>query len=153
MRIALIIFFCLLTSSAHADWYWHVMKVVCDKNELRIIDYSAYNELGEARRIEPGAIDVDSLSTWKTTKEELNIPDKPRPYVKVCKIPSGKYKVILTNAGGGYSAPYAVVNVLEISNPKKPTVLIKELHLDQVVENRYEIIFSKEHPEGIIINE
>ena len=129
------------------------MKVVCDQNEIRIIDYSAYNELGEARGKERDVIDVDTLSTWKHTSDDLNVPDKPRPYVKVCKTPAGKYKVTLTNTGGGYSAPYPVINVLEISNPKAPKRLITNLHLDQVVNKRYEIIFSKQYPKGQIIEE
>lgn len=129
------------------------MKVVCSRTELRIIDYSEYNEIGEARRYERGAIDVDKLSTWKHTSDDLNVPDKPRPYVKVCKIPAGTYKVTLTSAGGGYSAPYPVVNVAEISNPKMPKRLITALELDQVVKNRYEIVFSAKTPEGQIIDE
>jgi hypothetical protein len=153
MKFAVLVLGCLLTTSAQADWYYRVMKVVCGKNELRVIDYSAPGELGEARGKERGAIDVDTLSTWKTTANELNVPDKPLPHIEICKIPSGKYKVTLTNAGGGYSAPYAVVNVVEITNPQKPMVLIDNLHLNQILKKRYEIVFSKDHPEGLIINE
>ena len=143
----------LVANSAHADWYYHVMKVKCDKSELRIIDYSAYNEEGEARSKEPDAIDVDTLSTWRTTENDLNVPDEPRPYEKICAIPSGTYKVVLTNAGGGYSAPFPVVNVTEISDPRKPKVLIHNLGLPDVVKNRYEIIFSRKHPNGQVIDE
>ncbi|MGB7543312.1 MAG: hypothetical protein WBM28_15020 [Burkholderiales bacterium] len=153
MKAMMLAFGCCLATSANADWYYHVMKVVCDKSDLRVIDYSEYNEVGQARGKEPGAIDVDNLSTWKRTANDLNVPDKPLPHTEVCKIPSGEYKVILTNAGGGYSAPYPVVNVTEITNPKAPRVLVKNLHLDHVVKNRYEIIFSKDHPEGLIIDE
>ena len=156
MRV-LIVFLSLTASvPAYADWYYYVMKVECGKTDLRIIDYSAYNEEGDARRTEPGAIDVDTLSTWRSVGEkgnELNVPDKPLPYVKVCSIPTGTYKVILTNAGGGYSAPYPVVNVIEISNSKKPKSLFHNLELSRGVNNRYEIVFSKEHPTGLIIDE
>jgi hypothetical protein len=153
MKKILIVIGCCLASSAHADWYYHVMKVVCDKNELRVVDYSAYNELGQARGKEPDAIDVDTLSTWRATKDELNVPDKPLPYVKLCKITSGKFKVVLTNAGGGYTAPHPVVNVTEVTDPVNPKSLINNLHLDHVVKNRYEIVFSKEHPDGLILDE
>jgi hypothetical protein len=153
MRTVLLTFSLFFATSAYADWYYHVMKVVCEKNELKVIDYSAYNEVGEARSKEPDAIDVDSLSTWKTTENDLNVPDQPLPYVKLCAIPSGKYKVVLTNAGGGYSAPYPVVNVIEVSDRKKPKTLIRNLSLDHVVKNRYEIIFSKDFPKGRIIDE
>ncbi len=129
------------------------MRVVCEKNELRIIDYSAYNELGEARRKEPGAIDVDSLSTWKATDNGLNVPDKTLPYVKMCRLNSGKYKVILTNAGGGHSSPYPVVNVSEISDPRHAKSLISNLELNHEMRNRYEIIFNLEYPKGKIIDE
>lgn len=153
MKTLLAAISCLLTASAHADWYYRVMKVVCTRSAISIIDYSAFNEIGEARGMESDAIDVDKLSTWKHTSNDLNVPDKPKPYVKVCKIPAGKYRVTLTNAGGGYSAPYAVVNVVEISNPKVPIRLITELHLDQVVKSRYEIVFSTKYPKGQIIDE
>jgi hypothetical protein len=139
----------LIPLQAHADWYYYVMKVVCTKDELRIIDYSAYNEEGEARAAEPGAIDVDKLSTWRRTPEELNVPDKPLPHVTICKIPAGKYRVTLTNAGGGYSAPYPVVNVQEISDSKHPKVLIRNLALEKSYKyKRYEIIFSSKYPKG-----
>ncbi len=139
----------LIPLQVHADWYYYVMKVVCTKDELRIIDYSAYNEEGEARAAEPGAIDVDKLSTWRRTPEELNVPDKPLPHVTICKIPAGKYRVTLTNAGGGYSAPYPVVNVQEISDSKHPKVLIRNLALEKSYKyKRYEIIFSSKYPKG-----
>jgi len=153
MKSLLAAFICLFATSAHADWYYHVMKVVCDRNEIRIIDYSEFNEVGETRGKESDAINVDNLSTWKHTSDDLNVPDKPKPYIKVCKIPAGNYKVTLTNAGGGYSAPYPVVNVLEISNLKLLIPLITDLALDQVVKNRYEIVFSTQYPRGHIINE
>jgi hypothetical protein len=153
MKIVFMVFSCVLATPAHADWYYYVMKVVCDRSEIKIINYSAYNEIGEARGKESDAIDVDKLSTWKHTSDDLNVPDKPKPYVKVCKIPAGKYRVTLTNAGGGYSAPYPVVNVVEISNPKVPTPLIADLALDNAVKNRYEIVFSTQHPKGQIIDE
>lgn len=143
----------LISPLASADWYYYVMKVECTSNELRIIDYSEYNELGLAQSKEADAIDVDTLSTWKTTDDGLNVPDKPLPYIKVCETSSGKYKVVLTNAGGGYSAPYPVVTVFEISNPSFPKILIENMSLNFVVENRYEIVFSKENPIGLIINE
>lgn len=152
MRTALIMFGLLLTHEARADWYYYVMKIECGTETLRVINYSAYNEEGIARGKEPGAIDVDKLSTWRHTEDGLNIPDKPLPHIEICKIPSGKYKVILTNAGGGYSAPYPVVNVLEISNPKKPKLLIDNLALPDVVEKQ-EIAFSRENPNGLVINE
>ena len=153
MRAGLLLLSMLLATSAHADWYYYVMKVVCEKSELKVINYSAYNEEGQARGKEPDAIDVDTLSTWRTTENDLNVPDKPLPYVKVCAIPSGKYRVVLTNTGGGYSAPYPVVNVTEVTNPQKPKILIHDLYLDRVVKNRYEIVFSKSHPNGQIIDE
>jgi hypothetical protein len=143
----------LFVSPARADWYYYVMKVVCNQDQLRIINYSAYNEEGQARGSEPDAIDVDKLSTWRHTENDLNVPDKPLPYVKTCKIRGGRYRVVLTNAGGGYSAPYPVVNVSEISAPGKPRVLIRNLELKDVVRNRYEIIFSAKHPDGQIIDE
>jgi len=62
--------------------------------------------------------------------------------------------VVLTNAGGGYSAPYPVINVREISNPKQPVVLIRDLALDKSYEyKRYEILFSRKYPKGKIIEE
>jgi len=142
-----------LACTLQADWYYHVMKITCSENTIKVINYSAYNEIGEARGKEPDAIDVDKLSTWKTTADELNIPDKSLPYIKVCTIPSGKYKIILTNAGGGYSAPYPVVNVSEISDLKNQKILIANLSLRDVVENKNEIIFSSEYPKGKVINE
>jgi len=139
---------------AHADWYYYVMKVVCTKDELRVIDYSAYNEEGMARGAEPGAIDVDKLSTWKRTPDELNVPDKPLPNISTCSTASGKYRVILTNAGGGYSAPYPVINVREISKPKLPVVLIKDFALDKSQEyKQFEILFNRENPRGRTIEE
>jgi hypothetical protein len=153
MKMLFIAFGCLLTASAHADWYYYVMKVVCDRSEIRIINYSAYNEIGEARSKEIDAIDVDELSTWKHTGDDLNVPDKPKPYVKVCKIPAGKYRVTLTNAGGGYSAPYPVVNVVEISNSKMPTPLITNLELEGVEKGAYEIVFSSRYPKGKIVGQ
>ena len=155
MRIILIAVGCLLfATSAEADWYWYVMKVVCGDNELRVIDYSAYNEEGEARRLDPNAIDVDKLSTWKRTDQDLRVPDKPLPHVTICRIPAGKYRVVLTNAGGGYSAPYPVINVQEISDPKHPKTLIKDISLeDSYKYKRYEIIFSSKYPKGNIIKE
>jgi hypothetical protein len=152
MKKILIVLGCCFASSTHADWYYYVMKIVCEKNELRVVNYSAYNELGQVRGKEPDAIDVDTLSTWRTTENQLNVPDKPLPYVKICQIPTGKYKVVLTNAGGGYTAPHPVVNVTETSDPKNPKTLINNLHLHGV-KNRNEIIFSKENPEGLIIDE
>ena len=144
----------LAAFQAHADWYYYVMKVVCEKDALRIIDYSEYNEEGKARAAEPGAIDVDTLSTWRRTPNDLNVPDKPLPRITTCTIPAGKYRVVLTNAGGGYSAPYPVVNVREISDPKQPKVLFQDLALDNSYEyKRYEILFSSEHPRGRIIEE
>jgi hypothetical protein len=130
------------------------MKVECTKESLRIIDYSAYNEEGQARAAELGAINVDKLSTWKHTPNDLNVPDKPRPHVTICSTTAGKYRAALTNAGGGYSAPYPVVNVREISNPKRPTVLIRDLALERSYEYKhYEIIFSSEYPKGHIVEE
>jgi hypothetical protein len=142
------------SSQAYADWYYYVMKIVCAKDELRIIDYSAYNEEGKARAAEPGAIDVDTLSTWRRTSNDLNVPDKPLPRVTICNIHAGKYQVVLTNAGGGYSAPYPVVNVREISDPKQPKVLFRDVELDKSYEyKRYEIVFSSRYPKGQIIDE
>jgi uncharacterized protein YecT (DUF1311 family) len=139
---------------AHADWYYYVMKVVCTANELRVLDYSAYNEEGAQRRFETGAIDVDKLSTWRRTENDLNVPDKPRPHVTVCKIPSGRYRVTLTNAGGGYSAPFPVINVHEISNPNQQKVLIHNLALTDSHEyQRIELVFSTAYPRGRIIKE
>lgn len=152
MRRLVIALGCCLASSANADWYYYVMKIECEKNEIRIVNYSEYNELGKARGKEPGAIDVDTLSTWRSTENHLNVPDKPLPYVKICQIPSRKYKIVLTNAGGGYVAPHPVVNVTEISDPKNPRILINNLHLGGV-KNRNEIVFSKENPDGLIIDE
>ena len=144
----------LIPLQANADWYYYVMKVVCTKEELRVIDYSAYNEEGKSRGQEPSAIDVDKLSTWKHTPDELNVPDKPLPHVTICNIPAGKYRVVLTNAGGGYSAPYPVVNVQEISDPKHPKVLIRNVVLEEShMYKRYEIIFSSKYPKGHIIKE
>jgi hypothetical protein len=144
---------CLLAASAYADWYYRVMKVICDGETLRVIDYSAPNEIGEARSKESDAIDVDQLSTWKRTSNDLNVPDKPKPYVNVCAIPWGKYRVTLTNAGGGYSAPYPVVNVVEISDPSAPKSLITDLHLNHIARSRYEIVFSRQHPNGKVVEE
>lgn len=130
------------------------MKVVCEENSLRIIDYSAYNEEGKARSAEVGAIDVDKLSTWKHTSNDLNVPDQSRPHVTVCNIPAGKYRVVLTNTGGGYAAPYPVVNVNEITSPKRPKILIHNLALDKSYEyKRYEIVFSSKYPKGHFIEE
>jgi hypothetical protein len=154
IRIVIAITGLLCTSEAHADWYYFVMKVECTKDSLRIVDYSAYDEEGKARAAEPGAIDVDTLSTWKSTPDDLNVPDQPIPNVTVCKIPAGKYRVVLTNAGGGYSAPYPVVNVLEITNPKRPKFLIRNLALNKSYEyKRYEIHFSSKYPIGHIVEE
>jgi hypothetical protein len=144
----------LVASDARADWYYFVMKIECGKTTLRIIDYSAYDEEGEARSMEPGAIDVDNLSTWRTTEKDLNVPDKPLPHISICVIPSGKYRVVLTNAGGGWSAPYPVVNVQEISDPDRPRELIHDLKLDKSSEfKRYEIVFSPENASGKVIQE
>jgi len=145
---------CFASFSAHADWYYYVMKVVCEEGVLRIVDYSAFNEEGKARRAEIDAIDVDNLSTWKHTSNDLNVPDKPLPHVTVCNIPAGKYRVALTNAGGGYSAPYPVVNVREETNPKRPKVVIRNLALDKSYEyQHYEIVFSSKFPKGNFIEE
>ena len=139
---------------AHADWYYYVMKVECQKDLLRIVDYSAYNEEGQAHASEPDAIDVDKLSTWKRTENDLNVPDEPRPHVADCTIPSGKYRVILTNAGGGYSAPYPVINVRELSDAEQPKVLIRNLSLEHSSQyRRYEIVFSSAYPQGQVIAE
>ena len=96
---------------------------------------------------------MDSLSTWKATDNGLNVPDKPLPYVKVCKLASHKYKVVLTNAGGGHSAPYPVVNVSEVSDPRQAESLINNLELNHEVKTRYEIIFNLNHPRGKIIDD
>jgi hypothetical protein len=144
----------LVAPSAHADWYYYVMKVICAKEELRIIDYSAYNEEGQKRAAQADAIDVDHLSTWKRTENDLNVPDKPLPHVTNCTIPAGTYRVVLTNTGGGYSAPHPVVNVLDLSKPKAPRVLIRDLELnDSHNYKRYEIVFSSKYPRGRIIEE
>lgn len=144
----------IISSPANADWYYYAMKVVCTTQSLRIIDYSAYNEEGQAHAAEPGVIDVDKLSTWKRTPDDLNVPDKPLPHVTTCNTSAGKYQVVLTNAGGGYSAPYPVINVREISNPKQPAVFIRDLALDKSYEyKRYEILFSRKYPKGQIIEE
>lgn len=153
MRILLVMLGLFFTNAASADWYYYVMKIACEKEKLRIINYSAFNELGKARGQEKGAIDVDTLSTWRRTDNDLKVPDKPLPYVQVCKIPSGKYQVTLTNAGGGYTAPYPVVHVVEISNPAKPKILIDHLELAEIVNIKQEIVFSRNHPNGLIINE
>jgi len=140
--------------SAQGDWYYYVMKVECTNDYLRVIDYSAYNEEGKARAAESGAIDVDTLSTWRRTSEELNVPDMALPQVTVCNIPAGKYRVVLTNGGGGYSAPYPVVNVQEISDPEVPRDIIRNLALDKSFQyKRYEILFSSDYPAGRMIKE
>jgi hypothetical protein len=148
-----LLFACLaFASQAKADWYYYVMKVACSTESLRIIDYSAHNEEGLTRAADPGAIDVDKLSTWKTTPDDLNVPDKPLPHVTVCSTAAGKYRVTLTNAGGGYSAPYPIVNVREISNPQRPKVLFRNLSLERSYDyEHYEILFSRKHPKGRIV--
>ena len=144
----------LFAPLAQADWYYFVMKVECQNDALRIIDYSAWNEEGQEHGSEPGAIDVDKLSTWRRTENDLNVPDKPLPHVTDCAISSGKYRVILTNAGGGYSAPHPVINVLEVSVPDQPRILIRDLNLEDSSDyQRYEILFSSAYPRGRIIAE
>jgi hypothetical protein len=144
----------IFSSYAHADWYWYVLKVDCSETQLKIINYSAYNEEGEARAAESGVIDVNDLSTYRMTEEDLRVPDKDLPHVETCRIPSGSYEVVLTNAGGRWSAPFPIVNVTEVTNSTQPESLIKHLSLEDSYEyKKYEIIFSAESPKGKIIKE
>lgn len=151
MKKILLCIVVLISTEVSADWFYYVMKIECNNEELKVINYSAYNEIGLRRGKEEGAIDVDKLSTWRTTSDDLRVPDKPNPHVEDCSIPSGSYRVTITNEGGGYSAPYPVVSVEEITNTSAPEVLIDSLRLRYSSEYINEIVFSKNHPKGHII--
>jgi hypothetical protein len=146
----------LFSTSALADWPYRIMKIKCTKSMIEIIDYSAYDEDGEARLKEKGVIDVDQLSTWRHTQNDLNVPDKPLPLETVCSIPSGKYKIILNNRAIGSSAgwwpPVPVVDISEISNPRNPVVLFKDIELSEFPQKHVKIIISKKYPHGIQID-
>jgi hypothetical protein len=141
-----------LSPPAGADWYYYVLKISCTDTELRIIDYSAHNAEGARRAAEPDAIDVNKLSTWRETPDFLNVPDKPLPHVTLCSLPAGTYRVTLTNAGGGYSAPYPVINVEQVVPQAKALIRDHSLE-DSWRYERFEIVFSSEFPEGRIIAE
>lgn len=149
-----VIFFILfvVASKASADWFYYVIKIECNSEEFKVINYSAYNEEGRKRGKENGVIDVDKLSTWRTTPDGLNIPDKSAPHIEECTTNSGKYRIIIENEGGGYSAPYPVIYVDERSVSGNPNWLINRLSLEYRSEKYIkELVFSAEHPEGIIV--
>jgi hypothetical protein len=128
------------------------MKIECLNNMIEVIDYSDYNEAGEARLKEPGVINVDNLSTWRHTADDLNVPDKPLPHKKVCKVSSRTYSIILNNASiGGYSPPDPVVSITDITNPKKPDRLVDKFELTDMPEEETKFVISKEHPKGMFI--
>lgn len=146
------IFFVLFSAYALADWPYRIMKIKCTQTTIEINDYSAYDEVGEARLKEKGVIDVDKLSTWRHTESGLNVPDKPLPYETVCSIPSGKYKIFLTNKSIGSSAgwwpPVPVLSISEISDIQNPVVLFRDIELSEFPQKHVRILFSEKYPRG-----
>ncbi|WP_223469102.1 hypothetical protein [Massilia soli] len=137
------------SSSALADWYYRSFKVECSRDQIAVIDYSAYNEAGEARLLERNVIDVDKLSTWRTTEDDLNVPDKPLPHRRECKMGGKKYSIVLTNqSNGGYSPPVPVVNITNTTNPRRPIRIVSECALYDMPEGETKIVLSISHPQG-----
>lgn len=144
----------MLPNDAMADWPFRILKVECTAKEIRIIDYSAYNEDGKRRLREKGVIDVDKLSTWKHTNDDLNVPDKPQPYKRTCKLQTGRYAITLTNQStGGYSPPDPVINITRITSDHKSERLFKDLELTEMPNKETEIVISGKYPTGQLIKE
>jgi hypothetical protein len=152
MRIIALFILLPVSMSAMADWPYRSIKIECQSELIEVIDYSAYNEEGQARLNEPGVINVDKLSTWRHTANDLNVPDKPLPYKKVCKVGTRTYSIVLNNAStGGYSPPNPVVSIIDITIPNKPDVLIDKFELTDMPEEETKFIVSKKYPKGIFI--
>ncbi|WP_157572358.1 hypothetical protein [Nevskia soli] len=149
-------FWCLLltlfSTAAVADWPYRIIKVECTASEISVIDYSAYNDDGLRRLREKGAVDVDKLSTWRHTNNDLNVPDKPLPYKRKCRLRSGIYEIVLTNqVTDGYSPPNPVITIKRNTPDHRSKYLFKDLVLSEMPKETTMIVISKEFPGGNFI--
>jgi len=152
--MAPLVYLLLCPTDAIADWPFRILKIECTAKEIAVVDYSAYNEDGKKRLHEKGAIDVDKLSTWRHTSDDLNVPDRPQPYRRTCKLPTGIYSITLTNQStGGYSPPDPVINITRSTSEHHSERLFKDLVLTEMPQAVTKIVISVECPNGRLIKE
>lgn len=154
---SIFLFVFLFNGVGNADVPFRSVKIECHKDEIKVIDYSEWNDTGQERLKEPDVIAVDNLSTWKQTADGMyNVPDKPLPFKKICGVGLRTYQIVVTNRpNDDYTTPYPVVDIIDVTDRKKPVHLFKneedDLHFMPDGETMY--LVSKDKPGGVFIRD
>ena len=147
MRYVLALVLSVLSNSVFADWYYYVYKIECNQDSLRIIDYSAHNSEGDIRSQEPSVIYAENLAVWGINERGDRFVVKYTPHVENCNLPFGNYRITIETGGG--SPAWGRWTVEELSSKKQ----LYRNNMTEVFMRKRELVFKKEQPNGVLIEE